>query len=76
MSSEAVIDVKGMTCNSCVNHVGAALRRLPGVTTVEIKLAEGEARIVFDPALVTTSAMVSAVEEEGYEARTRESRAV
>ncbi len=76
MSSEAVIDVKGMTCNSCVNHVGAALRKLPGVTAVEVKLAEGEARVLFDPELVTPSAMVSAVEEEGYEARTRASRAV
>ena len=57
----------GMTCNNCVRHVGKALQAVPGVTSVDVSLPDGTAKIVHD-AVVSRDAMVAAVESAGYEA--------
>jgi copper chaperone CopZ len=59
--------ITGMTCNGCVRHVGQALRAVPGVSTVEVSLPEGTAKIVHDES-ASLNAMLAAVESAGYEA--------
>lgn len=54
-----------MTCNGCVKHVTAALREVPGVTAVDVDLANGRAKVVHD---ATVAALIAAVTEAGYEA--------
>ena len=63
-----VFDVKGMTCDNCVQHVTKALQGVAGVTAVKVDLASESARVEgeFDDASI-----VEAVEEEGYEATPR-----
>ena len=39
------LDVQGMTCGSCVRHVTKALQSVPGVSRVEVDLANGRARV-------------------------------
>ena len=56
-----------MTCNGCVKHVGKALREVPGVTGVEINLAEGTAKVMHDESS-QLPALLAAVESAGYEA--------
>lgn len=58
-----------MTCNGCVKHVDAALRAVPGVTAVEVNLAEQRAKVVHDDIAAPPAALVAAVEAAGYEAR-------
>jgi copper chaperone len=60
--------IGGMTCNGCVKHVDAALRGIPGVSAVEVKLADGTAKIVHDPEQSPLASLVEAVVEAGYEA--------
>lgn len=60
--------IKGMTCNGCVKHVDAALRAVPGVSAVEVKLAEHQAKIVHDPEQSPLGTLVAAIEQAGYEA--------
>ena len=60
--------INGMTCNGCVKHVDAALRALPGVSAVEVKLADNQAKIVHDPERSPLPSLVTAVEQAGYEA--------
>lgn len=60
--------VSGMTCNGCVKHVDAALRGVPGVTAVEVDLANGRAKVVHDPDKAPVPALVAAVDAAGYEA--------
>jgi copper chaperone CopZ len=60
--------ITGMTCNGCVKHVDAALRSLPGVSAVDVKLADHHARVVHDPEQSPLANLVSAVEAAGYEA--------
>ena len=49
--------------------VKGALAGLPGVRQVEVSLAEGTARVVFDPAQVTVDRMIQAVRWAGFGAR-------
>jgi copper chaperone CopZ len=42
------LDVQGMTCGSCVKHVTQALQAIPGVTQVDVDLANGRARVEGD----------------------------
>jgi copper chaperone CopZ len=57
--------ITGMTCNGCVRHVDKALRSVPGVSAVEVSLADQRAKIVHDEAAALDS-LVAAVESAGY----------
>jgi Cu+-exporting ATPase len=70
--AEQTLDVRGMTCASCVAHVEGALKELPGVTAATVNLGLATARVRYVPGLVTTSQMKRAVREVGYEAQERD----
>lgn len=70
-TAEQTLDVRGMTCASCVDHVEGALRELRGVQEAVVNLGLGTARVVYIPGVVTTSTMKRAVREVGYEAQER-----
>ncbi len=57
--------ITGMTCGHCRMHVKQALDQVPGVTTADVDLASGIARVE-GPAPV--GALIAAVEAEGYAA--------
>lgn len=56
-----------MTCNGCVKHVDAALREVPGVSAVEVDLANGRAKVVHE---APVPSLIAAVVDAGYEAAT------
>jgi len=60
------LEVKGMTCASCVGRVERALRKLPGVAEASVNLATEIASVHAD-ASVTAPALAQAVEKAGYE---------
>ncbi|GAB4577451.1 MAG: heavy metal translocating P-type ATPase [Anaerolineales bacterium] len=70
-TAELTLDVRGMTCASCVAHVEGALTNLEGVMGATVNLGLGTARVTYIPGAVTTSAMKRAVREVGYEAQER-----
>ncbi|RIK53728.1 MAG: heavy metal translocating P-type ATPase [Chloroflexi bacterium] len=70
-TAELTLDVRGMTCASCVDHVEGALNELDGVTASIVNLGLGAAKVTYIPGLVSTSAMKRAVREVGYEAQER-----
>lgn len=59
------LQIKGMTCEHCVQAVTQALKGVAGVDSVSVDLGAGRARIdgAADPA-----SLVRAVEKQGYEA--------
>lgn len=59
--------VTGMNCGSCVRDVEEALRFLPGVTDVSVRLDEAKASVGFDASQVPVEALYEAVEEAGFE---------
>lgn len=60
--------VTGMTCAACQASVQRALARQPGVRQATVNFMTGQARVVFDPALVDPVQFVDAVEAAGYDA--------
>ena len=62
--------VEGMTCGGCVKHVTAALEAVPGVTSTQVELEPGRARIETVTAAANGAAeLIEAVEAAGYQAR-------
>jgi copper chaperone CopZ len=56
--------ITGMTCNGCVRHVDTALRKVAGVTAVEVTLPD-HAKVVHT---ASVAALVDAVVVAGYQA--------
>ena len=60
------LKINGMTCGSCVASVTRALQRVPGVSAVDVDLAQRTARVSVDPA--NTPALLAELHAAGYEA--------
>lgn len=71
-TARVTLHIDGMTCASCSLAVRTALRRLDGVREANVSFDEKRARVVYDPARVTTERMVQAINDLGYRARVEE----
>ena len=60
------LNVSGMTCGHCKSAVESALKSVAGVSTVEVDLANGRAKVIGEG--VQLAALVAAVADEGYSA--------
>lgn len=72
-TKQTVLDVKGMTCSNCVRHVKGALEKLEGISSVAVKLREGEVTVEHDPQKAPVDRMIAALDEEGYDSTARAS---
>lgn len=61
------LQVEGMMCGACVGHVSQALQSVPGVGGAVVDLSSATARVTGEN--LDATALVAAVEEEGYKAR-------
>ncbi len=62
------LGLSGMYCAACAIAIEDALLKVPGVREVQVQAASQRARILVDPAQVSLSAMVTAVQRLGYRA--------
>ncbi|GAB5518410.1 MAG: copper chaperone CopZ [Rhodothermales bacterium] len=60
------LSISGMSCGHCVRAVETALNDLAGVTVNQVNLADGTAHVTYNDAQTPRTALVAAVEEEGY----------
>lgn len=67
-------DVTGMTCSACSSHVEKAVTRLAGVEKAEVNLLTNSMWVSFDNEQLGETAIVKAVEDAGYGARTAGSK--
>lgn len=65
---KTIINIEGMSCMHCVAAVKNALENLNGVTAVEVILEKKIAEIEYESDIVNTDDMISAIEEQGFEA--------
>ncbi|KAJ1675060.1 Cu(2+)-transporting P-type ATPase, partial [Spiromyces aspiralis] len=61
------LEIKGMTCHSCVKCVEDAVGSLHGVESVRVDLEGESAHVVHNPAIVVASDLVRTVEECGFD---------
>lgn len=63
-----VLEVEGMTCGSCVRHVGAALRQSAGVQSVDVDLRERTVLVRHDADAAKVSDLIESLRVAGYPA--------
>jgi copper chaperone len=59
-----VLHVQGMSCGHCVAAITSALAPLPGVTGVDVDLANGVVTVAGSP---SEDAVAAAIEDSGYD---------
>jgi copper chaperone CopZ len=62
------LKVEGMDCEGCVKSVTRMLSGVPGVEQVDVSLAQGSAKVTYDPAKSGLAQFKRAVERAGYKA--------
>src|SRR5258706_11555570 len=60
------LPITGMTCASCVRNVERAIRKKPGILSVNVNLATEKASITYVPGIVRRPDLIKAVEAAGY----------
>ncbi len=60
------LTVEGMSCQHCVHAVKSSVGALAGVSSVDVNLEKGKAKVEFDPALTNLAAITVAIEDAGY----------
>jgi len=63
------LDVRGMTCASCGQHVSRALQSVPGVVEAEVPGWQSSRATVVAAPEVSEAALAEAVAAAGYQAR-------
>ena len=64
--STSTFTVKGMTCGNCVKHVTEEVKKIAGVTAVDITLESGAVAITSNSD-ISPADVEAAVVEAGYE---------
>lgn len=67
MSKEVIIRVEGMSCGGCVRNVTGVLKAVTGVIDANVSLEEAEARVSFDPLVVSVETLRQALIEAGFD---------
>jgi mercuric ion transport protein len=60
--------IKGMTCSGCAVSVRNELLETPGVTAAEVDLETARAKVQYNPAKVSATLLIEAVNKTGFRA--------
>ncbi|KAI9315972.1 hypothetical protein BX666DRAFT_2019606 [Dichotomocladium elegans] len=64
------IEVRGMTCASCVNSIEKAVADQPGIVSITVSLLAERATVEYDPGVITSENKIAGmIEDVGFEAR-------
>lgn len=66
--NEATLKIGGMHCASCASNIEKALLKTEGVTTASVSFPLEQARITYEPEIITVSGMKRVIEGVGYTA--------
>lgn len=69
------LEVRGMTCDACAQHVTRALKSVPGVAQVQVPGWQSGRAVLVTNAAVDATALTAAVQAAGYQAKVRRSEA-
>ena len=69
------LSVPGMTCSACPITVKAALNRVEGVTSVDVRYEERDATVTFYDEKTTVDALTQATTNAGYPSTLKQSQA-
>ncbi len=75
-TAQETLDIDGMHCASCVQHVEKALQGVPGVATASVNLATERATVEYDSGRAGVDDLKQAVEAAGYQVKARPQQVV
>jgi len=61
-----IMPVTGMTCANCATAIERNVRKLPGINTADVNLANEKLTVAFDPAQLNELGIISKIERAGY----------
>lgn len=64
-----LINVEGMTCNSCVQTIEKNISQHAGVQSISVSLKANTAQVRYSPGKVTAEQLREAIEDMGFDAR-------
>lgn len=64
-----MINVDGMTCNSCVQTIEKTISKVSGVQSISVSLTGKTAQVHYSPEKVTAEQLRESIEEMGFDAR-------
>lgn len=67
-SSQAMLQITGMTCAACAVRIEKGLNKLPGVEQANVNLAMETAKVTFEPGQVSLDDIMKKVSQLGYKA--------
>lgn len=63
------LEIKGMTCHSCVNNIQDVIGGKVGISKIQVNLKEENGRVTFDPTIWTADRVAETVDDMGFECR-------
>ena len=63
-----LIKIDGMTCGGCIASVYSATADIDGLDDISIELIDNQATVTFDDSKTDIEAIVSAIEDAGFDA--------
>lgn len=65
---DAIINVEGMTCQSCVKSIESKISEVSGVLGITVSLDKKQAYVQFNPGKVSAENIAKAIDDMGFEA--------
>lgn len=65
---DAIINVEGMTCQSCVKSIESKISEVSGVLGITVSLEKKQAYVQFNPGKVSAENIAAAIDDMGFEA--------
>ncbi|KAM9324076.1 copper-transporting ATPase 1 [Gastrophryne carolinensis] len=63
-----VINIEGMTCNSCVQSIEGLISQKPGVRSIQVSLANRSGTVEYDSNITDEETVRAAIEDMGFDA--------
>ena len=64
---KVMLNILGMTCNSCVQSIEKKISAVPGVISIKVSLADQTGTVVYHPSKVTPLGIIDAIDDMGFE---------
>ncbi len=67
--TQITLSVPDISCGHCKSSIEGAVNPMEGVAKAEVSINDRTVDVEFDPAKVALDAIVSAIDEQGYEVK-------
>lgn len=65
--TDITLSVPDISCDHCKSSIEGALKPLDGIETATVSIGDRNVAVTFDDDQIELSAIVSAIDEQGYE---------